>query len=219
MHNSYLRALVFSPFMLAASVFATTQVHAALSALDDQALSSVEGQANTGVNVALSLQINQTTPGVSNCGSGAGQTPLINCRLALQINNVANWLVLKGFNGTINIPQLTIFGADLADPAVNSGTAVKQSAIGINFKFPAPGTPSAGTIQFKNVNYIMGLSVNAVQYTASTAPTAANNQAAYYAAATYSNALDPLNKWPRNRDFERHHEWQFEYRGAAVCLF
>ncbi|GAC1606223.1 MAG: hypothetical protein NVS3B3_05880 [Aquirhabdus sp.] len=195
MKSSYLRlrmlVLGFSVFVGGQCV--TTVAQAAMSQLDDQALSSVEGQADTGVNIALTLQINQSTPGVSNCGSGAGQTPLVNCRLGFQVNNVANWLLLKGFNGTINIPQLTLFGADLGDPVENSGPAVKQSAIGINFNFPAPNSPANGTIQFKNVNWIMGLSLNAVQYTTSTAPTPANNQAAYYAAATYSNAADPLN--------------------------
>lgn len=166
--------------------------HAALSPLDDQALSTVEGQANTGVNIALTMQINQSTPGTSNCGSSVGQIPLINCRLGLQFNNVANWLLFKGFNGTINIPQLTLFGADLSDPNV-SGTAVKQSAVGLNFTFPTAGTPSAGSIQFKNVSAILGISTNSVQYSASAAPTAANNQAAYYAYTTYTNAADPLN--------------------------
>lgn len=191
--NSYLRMLVLCSSVLVSGVFGTTAAQAAMSQLDDLALSSVEGQADTGVNIALTLQINQSTPGVSNCGSGVGQTPLVNCRLGFQVNNVANWLLLKGFNGTVNIPQLTLFGADLSDPVVNSGPAVKQSAIGINFNFPAPNTPLNGTIQFKNVNFIMGLSVNAVQYSTSTAPTAANNQAAYYDASVYSNALDPLN--------------------------
>ncbi|MBC7750888.1 MAG: hypothetical protein H7Z73_04095, partial [Candidatus Saccharibacteria bacterium] len=171
--KSYLRMLLLGSSLVMGSVLGSTVAQAAMSQLDDLALSSVEGQADTGVNIALSLQINQSTPGVSNCGSGVGQTPLVNCRLGFQFNSVANWLLLKGFNGTINVPQLTLFGADLGDPVVNAGAAIKQSAIGINFNFPAPNTPSNGTIQFKNLNFILGLSVNSVQYTTSTAPTAA----------------------------------------------
>lgn len=191
MVNSYLRVLVLSSSVVLVGL-SVSVAQAALSQLDDQALSSVEGQANTGVNVALQLQINQSTPGTSDCGV---KTPLVNCRLGLQTNNVANWLLFKGFNGTINIPQMTLFGADLADPAVNSGTAVKQSAIGINFNFPAPNTPASGSIQFKNLSFIMGLSVNSIQYNNSpvTAPTAATNQTAYYDPTKYTNAGDPLN--------------------------
>lgn len=193
MKSSYLRKLVFYSSMFVSGLFVMPVAQAAMSQLDDQTLSSVEGQANTGVNVALSLQINQSTSGVSNCGSGAGQTPLVNCRLGFQVNNVANWLLLKGFNGTINIPQLTLFGADLSDTVVNSGTAVKQSALGVNFNFPAPNTPNNGSIQFKNLNYIVGLSVNSKQYGTSTPPDATSNQAAYYAASSYSDTTDPLN--------------------------
>lgn len=193
MKNLYLRVLLSCSLVLVSGLFVTTAVQAAMSQLDDQTLSSVEGQADTGVNVALQLQINQSAPGVSNCGPGAGQTPLVNCRLGFQFNNVANWLLLKGFNGTVNIPQLTLFGADLGDPVVNSGTAIKQSAIGINFNFPAPNNPANGTIQFKNLNFIMGLSVNTKQYGTATPPDATSNQVAYYAAPTYSNAADPLN--------------------------
>lgn len=190
--NTYLRALLTGSSLALVALCVGTSAHAALNELDDQTLSQVEGQA-TGVQISLSAAINQVTPGVSNCGSGAGNTPLVNCRLGLQLNNVANWLLFKGFNGYINIPQITLYGVNLTASPISS--TVQQSAIALNVVFPTSSNANNTAIQFKNLSYTMGLQLNTCYTdglgncptTGVQAPTAAENQSTYYASTVYQN--------------------------------
>ena len=190
--KTYLRALLTGSGLVLATVLATAPAHAALNELDDQSLSLVEGQ-STGAQLALSVAINQTTPGTSNCGSGVGNTPLINCRLGFQFNNVANWLLFKGFNGYINIPQITLYGVNLTAAPISS--SVQQSAIALNIVFPTSSNANNTAIQFKNLAFTLGVQLNTCYTDGSgncptngaLAPTAAQNQATYYASTVYQN--------------------------------
>lgn len=162
---------------------------AGLTPLDDQALSNVEGQA-TGVQLALTMMINQSSPGVetASCASTASASYTF-CRLGLQINNVANWLLFKSFNGYINIPNLVLFGT-----TVNPGSGV-QSAVAFSVTLPTPQNANGTAIQFKNFAYTLGIGINPC-YTdglgncpanAKLNPNAAENQATYYQQALYQN--------------------------------
>ncbi len=183
-------------------------VSAALQTLDDKTLSTIEGEGTvtqTAVQMSLSMMINQTAPGVPNTSCvGAGGVAGTNdtfCRLGLQINNVPNWLLFKGFNGYINIPQLTLYGS-----AVQTSSTAAQSSL----VFSMPTTFAAANanntaIQFKNVSYTLSLAVNPC-YTSSASGSgtdcnpatgrwttanasymAIDNQKTYYQQAVYQN--------------------------------
>jgi len=119
---------------------------AVMTPLDSDQLSSVTGAAvSTGVQISLSAQINGTmTPGATpkwtpSAGCvGATGLPGANaqfCRFGLVENNNYNWVLLKDFNGFIDIPQLIVFGSSTNTVAFPSG----QSVIGFQINMPAAG--------------------------------------------------------------------------------
>jgi len=179
--------------MLMALLASTTSVYAELAPLSNEDLSAVEGQ-STGVLLGLELRLNQQSAGVDTAGAltctGAN---LIYCRLGVQFNNVSDWLLFKGINGYIHIPQILLYGANLADTTKNYGTAVNQSAIAVNIVFP---TATNGTaIKVRNFGYTLGLAL--INKTFATT-TSADNQAAYfqsYAANSYQSSNSALTTY------------------------
>jgi len=137
---------------------------AAMMPLDSDQLSSVTGE-GTGVQISLSTQINGTmTPGATPTwtpGSGCvGATGLPGtnakfCRFGLVENNNYNWLLLKDFNGFVDIPQLIVFGASANTVAYPSG----QSVIGFQINLPSAGN-TASQININNLSATFAMAVN-----------------------------------------------------------
>ena len=133
-----MKNLVLACSLLLASVSAS----AGLEPLANSELQHIDGQA--GADISLDLRLNQTSPGVFD---STGCASLEFCRLAVSINNryddgsqdtyvsgerVAStsgkklWLVFKGIQGTVNIQQMALDGADLkygniTKPAIQLG--------------------------------------------------------------------------------------------------
>ena len=114
--------------LICALVF-SAPLHAALEPLANTDLQQVDGQA--GADISLELRLNQTSAGVFDT---AGCSSIEFCRLGISINNRYDdgsqdtyvsgnrvvsatgkklWLVFKGIQGTINIQQMKLDGADL----------------------------------------------------------------------------------------------------------
>ena len=151
--------------LLAALALCVTSSHAALEALDNQALTEVTGQG--GADISLKLRLNHDT----NAGFVCANNELEYCRIALAINNryddgsyrdsagmvrnsaggvIANvgrkqWFVFKGIQGTINIQEIKLDGADLQYIGKLGGPVVKPT-IQLSFDPLKP-------IQFRNVGY------------------------------------------------------------------
>lgn len=124
------------------SLVFSASVHAGLEPLANSELQQVDGQA--GADISLELRLNQTSAGVFDT---TGCASIQFCRLGVSINNryhdgtqdtyvngnrVASatgkklWLVFKGIQGTINIQQMALDGADLkygniTKPAIQLG--------------------------------------------------------------------------------------------------
>lgn len=146
--------------LLAALALCVTSSHAALEALDNQELTEVTGQG--GADISLQLRLNHNT----SAGFVCANNELEYCRMALAINNryadgsyrdalgvvrnsaggmIANvgrkqWLVFKGIQGTINIQEIKLDGADL------TYNSIVKPAIQLSFNPLKP-------IQFRNVGY------------------------------------------------------------------
>lgn len=146
--------------LLAALAFCVTSSHAALEALDNQELTEVTGQG--GADISLQLRLNHNT----SAGFVCANNELEYCRMALSINNryadgsyrdsagvvrssagaiIPNvgrkqWLVFKGIQGTINIQEIKLDGADL------TYNSIVKPAIQLSFNPLKP-------IQFRNVGY------------------------------------------------------------------
>lgn len=129
-------------FLVSCLLSLATSVNAALEPLNNSDLQQVDGQA--GADISLELRLNQTTAGVFDA---TGCADLKFCRLGISVNNryddgtqdtyvngsrVASstgkklWLVFKGIQGTINIQQMALDGADLkygniTKPAIQLG--------------------------------------------------------------------------------------------------
>lgn len=127
---------------LICSLVFSASTHAALEPLANSELQQVDGQA--GADISLELRLNQTSAGVFDT---TGCASIQFCRLGVSINNryhdgtqdtyvngnrVASatgkklWLVFKGIQGTINIQQMALDGADLkygniTKPAIQLG--------------------------------------------------------------------------------------------------
>ncbi len=165
-----------------------------LAPMSNEDLSSVDGQ-QVGVLVDLEMRINQdASVGKDNAGAitctGAN---LVYCRLGVQFNQVSSWLLLKGLNGYIHIPQILLYGANLADQSVGgpigaTGTQVNQSAIAINIAFPSVANGQASQIKIRNLGFTLGLQPEITSAGVLT-PTinAANDQASYYKNSVYQS--------------------------------
>ncbi|WP_410210976.1 hypothetical protein [Aquirhabdus sp.] len=156
---------IYSGLVLSLSCLVIMPVHAALSTLTNEELAAVEGQ-STGVQLGLELRINQVNAGTGNAGAllpACAGNNVVFCRLGVQFNNQPNWLLFKGLNGYINIPNVVLYGADLSQlPTSQGGDPSKlQSAIAINVAFPDATHNTA--IQFRNVSYTLGVAVNSNQ--------------------------------------------------------
>lgn len=151
--------------LLSTFTLCVTSTHAALEPLDNQALTEVTGQG--GADISLELRLNHDNNAAFTCDTNA----LEYCRIALAINNrfadgsyrdstgqarnsagapIANvgrkqWLVLKGIQGTINIQEIKLDGADL-EYIGKLGNPVIKPAIQLSFDPLKP-------IQFRNVGY------------------------------------------------------------------
>ncbi len=149
------------------SVMMSMNALADMMPLDSDQLSSVTGE-GTGVQISLSAQINGTmTPGAtptwtpsSSC-VGATGLPGSNakfCRFGLVENNNYNWLVLKDFNGFIDVPQLIVFGSSANTVAYPSG----QSVIGFQINMPVAGSAqgTASQININNLSMTYAVPVN-----------------------------------------------------------
>jgi len=166
---------VYLTLVLSSLCGAVMPAHAALSTLTNDELAAVEGQA-TGVQLGLELRINQVNAGAGNAGAllpACAGNNVVFCRLGLQLNNQPNWLLFKGLNGYINIPNVVLYGADLTQSPI--GSSIKQSAIAINVTFPDATHNTA--IQFRNVSYTLGVAVNSNQTFGSLS--ASDNQNSY----------------------------------------
>lgn len=143
--------------LISSLVFLSNTASAALEALNNADLQKVDGQA--GADISLELRLNQTSAGVFDA---AGCAALEFCRLGIALNNrydnatqdtfdingnrVASatgkklWLVFKGIQGTVNIQQMALDGADL-----KYGTVTKP-AIQLGFVASKP-------IQIRNLGF------------------------------------------------------------------
>jgi len=145
---------------LATLMIVSMQGYAGLEPLDNQELTEVVGQG--GADISLELRLNHGANAAFNCDTNA----LEYCRIALAINNryadgsyrdslgvVRNsagvvipnvgrkqWLVFKGIQGTINVQQLKLDGADL------SYNGITKPAIQLSFDPLKP-------ILLRNVGY------------------------------------------------------------------
>lgn len=142
--------------LISSLILLTGSVQAALEPLNNNDLQKVDGQA--GADISLELRLNQTSAGVFDTTSCAD---LRFCRLGIAVNNryddgtqdtyvngnrVASptgkklWLVFKGIQGTVNIQQMALDGADL-----KYGTVTKP-AIQLGFIASKP-------IQIRNLGF------------------------------------------------------------------
>lgn len=155
--------------LLAALALCVTSSHAALEALDNQELTEVTGQG--GADISLQLRLNHDLSANPTADCQRTSSVLEYCRMALAINNryadgsyrdsagvvrssagaiIPNvgrkqWLVFKGIQGTINIQEIKLDGADL-QYVNNLGNPVIKPAIQLSFDPLKP-------IQFRNVGY------------------------------------------------------------------
>jgi len=155
--------------LLTALLCCTTWSHAALEALDNQAMTDVTGQG--GADISLQLRLNHDT----NAGFVCANNRLEYCRVGLSINNryadgsyrdalgairtstgavktadggqvgLKQWLVFKGIQGTINIQKIGLDGADLTYTS-KALTPITKPVIQLSFDPLKP-------IQFRNVGY------------------------------------------------------------------
>ncbi len=93
---------------------------AALQPMDNEQLSDTNG-GTTGLQLALTMNINQDGAGGL---STACKNALQFCRVGIKINNQTDWILLKGFNGSINIPSITLYGATVTPTAGNPQSAI-----------------------------------------------------------------------------------------------
>ena len=152
--------------LLTALLCCTTWSHAALEALDNQAMTDVTGQG--GADISLQLSLNHDT----NAGFVCANNRLEYCRIGLSINNryadgsyrdstgqardkagasIDNvgrkqWLVFKGIQGTINIQKIGLDGADLTYLNDTGTSTITKPAIQFSFDDSKP-------ILFRNVGY------------------------------------------------------------------
>lgn len=127
-------------------VLASGYSNAALQQMDNTALQEAVGQG--GADISLQLRINHTS---SSQFDSTACAQFEFCRVAISVNNrfdgtnKKQWLVFKGFQGTINIPEIQLDGTDLVyfdDSAVST----TKPAVKLSFD---PDQP----IQFKNVGF------------------------------------------------------------------
>jgi len=155
--------------LLTALLCCTTWSHAALEALDNQAMTDVTGQG--GADISLQLRLNHDT----NANFVCANNRLEYCRIGLSINNryadgsyrdsagvvrtsagaiktadggqvgLKQWLVFKGVQGTINIQKIGLDGADLTYTS-KALTPITKPAIQLSFDPLKP-------IQLRNVGF------------------------------------------------------------------
>lgn len=117
-----------------------------LDPVSNEALDDVSGQA--GIAIALDMRLNADASGNTLCGGAT--LPLIECRLAVSLNNRGTagtnqeWLVWKGFYGRIFIPYLTLDADTVSYTNDGGGTSTVSAA-----KFGFGGT--ANKIQIQNL--------------------------------------------------------------------
>ncbi len=187
--REYLRVYAVSLGLIFTGLTLVSTAQAQLSPLTSEELSLVEGQ-STGVQLGLEMRINHVNAGTDTAGAlTCSGNNLVYCRLGTQFNNLSNWLLFKGFNGYLNIQNVTLYGAALdALPWAGSTLNVaKQSALAISFTLPSvanvaaynpvnPGTtPAPTTVHIRNWSYTVGIGVNPCY--------AASNCGAYTAAS------------------------------------
>lgn len=183
---------------------------AAMTPLNSDELAHVDGE-GTGVQFSLNLQINGTmssgatptwTPSPS-CVTSTGAPGSASgfCRFGVQENNVYNWLLLKDFNGFINIPKLVLYGT-----TVQTSASTNQAAMAFQILLPSSGDKSS-QININNLYTTFALATSPCYgnsggtVTVSATCTAAgyknsaleakNNQTAYYDSCTFNSAACP----------------------------
>jgi hypothetical protein len=194
--DACLKTLVLSPCVIASMLMMSTLAQADLTPMSTQELALTTGQAATGVQIGLQAYINQVigAPGVASSACTTSETAATFCRLGFRLDGSTNWLVFKGFNGYINIPDIMIYGVNLSVatsfPLTTVGSppsavSPPQSAFAINIPFPNPANKDSTAIQIRNLSYTLGLNVNQATTTATDTP--AYDQATYYQNTTYTN--------------------------------
>ena len=126
-------------FLLSSLVLCANVANAQLQTLDNQQLQQVEGQASA-ATINWTLSLNQTSPGVFDA---ATCSDLRFCRFAIASNNRVDaagkkqWLVFKGVQGTIQLQNVQIDGADLVYKDKNLTDQIK-AALQITFSASDP---------------------------------------------------------------------------------
>ena len=108
---------------------------AALESLNNSDLQQVDGQA--GADLSLDLKLNHTATSTFDNGTNAICEKVEYCRLGISLNNrndagKKQWLVFKGIQGSINVQQLKLDGADLTYKTLANVDVVK-AAINLGF--------------------------------------------------------------------------------------
>jgi|GEM_PF-5030797 len=190
-------------FLLVAALMTSSAAWCELAPLSNDELSAVQG-AGTGVQFSINASINGSLSGTTwtpspSCvtSTGAPGTASGFCRFGLQLNNQFNWVLLKDFNGYINIPQLILFGS-----TVTPATGL-QSAVGLQINLPSP-TNTTSQININNLAFNLALAMSpcysysggavasscSISYgsVTGTAPTATQNQTTYYDSSTFQSS-------------------------------
>jgi hypothetical protein len=185
----YLKTLCKCKLLFIALAICATvgPAYAALNEMSNDDLSAVDARAGqTGLLIGLELRLNQNssagtdTAGALNC-TGAN---LVYCRVGVQFNQVADWLLFKGINGYIHIPQILLYGANLTDTnVIGSSAPVNQSAIAVNIVFP--NSTNGTAIKIRNFGFTLGLQPEINSSGVLSSISAANDQSSYYKYSTY----------------------------------
>lgn len=126
-------------FLFSSLVLWAGMASAQLQILDNQQLQQVQGQASA-ATINWTLSLNQTSPGVFDTATCAD---LRFCRFAISLNNRTTtagnkqWLVFKGLQGTIQMQNVQIDGADLIYKDKNLTDQIK-AALQITFSAADP---------------------------------------------------------------------------------
>ncbi len=126
----------FANLALCGSLLVANVASAELSAVTNEELDAESGQA--GVALALDMRLNADATGASLCGTAT--LPLIECRLAIGLNNRGTpnvdqeWLVFKGVFGRIYVPYLTL---DADTVTYTNDTSTTTTVAAVKFGIPS----------------------------------------------------------------------------------
>ena len=183
-----------------------TVTHAELQTLDNDALQAINGQA--GADLSLMLNLNQTSNGIFDNGSGGVCENVEFCHIGLAINkrfvqadttkpsgwaensDSGNklWLVFKGVQGTLNIQKMGLDGADLKY-LDKSNTEIIKPAIQLSFSAAQP-------ILIRNFGF-NALSIEQDNFTSSTTTQGSSANMydyAYFKKPTYEAIANSANQ-------------------------